>query len=127
MTDRQTSLTQAVQRYLDLCQDNDLSRFDRVFRPTAQLHGFVDGVLKKSTAAEFRDGFLSRPSPMSQGSPRADEILLMDFASDTQAMTKLRLRINNTVYVDYLTWHRVDGDWLVTAKGFHIETTNAAA
>jgi hypothetical protein len=126
MTDRQTSLMQAVQRYLDLCQDNDRSRFDRVFRPTAQLHGIVDGALKKSTAAEFRDGFLSRPSPISQGSQRADEILLVDFASDTQAMTKLRLRINNTVYVDYLTWHRLDGEWLITAKGFHIETTRAA-
>lgn len=126
MTDRQTSLTQAVQRYLDLCQDNDLARFDTVFRPTAQLHGFVDGVLKKSTAAEFRDGFLSRPSPISQGSPRADEILLMDFASDSQALVKVRLRINNAVYVDYLTWHRVDGEWLITSKGFHIETTNAA-
>lgn len=127
MTDhRQASLTQAVQRYLDLCQDNDLSRFDRVFRPTAQLHGFVDGTLRKTTAAEFRDGFLSRPSPISQGALRADEILLMDFASDTQAMTKLRLRINDTIYVDYLTWHRVDGEWLITAKGFHIETTRAA-
>jgi hypothetical protein len=41
-------------------------------------------------------------------------------------MTKLRLRINNTVYVDYLTWHRLDGEWLITAKGFHIETTSAA-
>src|SRR5262249_14487556 len=110
-----------------LCQDNDLSRFDQVFRPTAQLHGFVDGVLKKSTAAEFRDGFLSRPSPISQGASRADEILLMDFASDTQAIAKLRLRINNTIYVDYLPWHRVDGECLITAKGFHIETTNAAA
>jgi len=50
-------------------------------------------LLKRSTAAEFRDGFLSRPSPISQGAPRADEILLMDFASDSQAMTKLRLRI----------------------------------
>lgn len=126
MADRQTSLMQAVQRYLDLCQDNDRSRFDRVFQPTAQLHGVVDGALKKSTAAEFRDGFLGRPSPISLGSPRADEILLVDFASDTQAMTKLRLRINDTVYVDYLTWHRVDGEWLITAKGFHIETTRAA-
>ena len=90
------------------------------------MHGFVGGVLRKSTAAEFRDGFLSRPSPVSQGSPRADEILLMDFASDTQAMTKLRLRINNAIYVDYLTWHRVDDEWLITSKGFHIETTNAA-
>lgn len=126
MTDRHATLAQAIQRYLDLCQDNDISRFDRVFRPTAQLHGFVEGALKKTTAAEFRDGFLSRPSPVSQGSKRAEEILLMDFASDTQAMTKLRLRINDTIYVDYLTWHRVDGEWLITAKGFHIETANAA-
>jgi hypothetical protein len=33
-------LTQAVQRYFDLMYDSDVTRFDRVFRASAQLHGF---------------------------------------------------------------------------------------
>ena len=40
------SLTAAVQRYFDLMYDGDTSRFDRVFRPTAQLHGLRDGKIR---------------------------------------------------------------------------------
>ena len=26
-----------------------------------------------------------------------------------------------TRFIDYLTWHRIDGRWLITSKGFHLE------
>ena len=38
------SLTQAIHRYFDLIHDGDTSRFDSVFRATAQLHGLWDGL-----------------------------------------------------------------------------------
>lgn len=53
---------------------------------------------------------------------REDEILFIDFASTTQAMTKVRVRVNTMVFVDHLTWHRIDGTWLITSKGFHVES-----
>lgn len=31
------------------------------------------------------------------------------------------LRISTMVFVDYLTWHCIDGRWLITSKGFHLE------
>ena len=48
----------------------------------------------------------------------------MDFASPTQALVKVRVRINKTVYVDHLTYHRVDGEWLISSKGYHVEHTD---
>ena len=45
----------------------------------------------------------------------------MDFASPTQALVKVRVRIDTLLYLDYLSYHRVDGAWLITAKSFHIE------
>jgi hypothetical protein len=36
-------LLRAVREYFDLMYDSDVSRFDRVFRPTAQLHWILDG------------------------------------------------------------------------------------
>jgi hypothetical protein len=24
-------------------------------------------------------------------------------------------------FIDHLTWHRIDGKWLITSKGFHLE------
>ena len=119
------ALSEAVQRYFDLHYDSDLTRFSSVFCPTAQLHGLRDGRLAVLSARGYRDLMASRPSPRSQNAPRQDEILLVDFASLCQALVKLRLRVNATVYVDYLTYHRVEGTWLVTGKGFHVETTAA--
>ena len=34
-------LLAAVERYFALMYDNDVSRFDQVFAPSAQLHGFA--------------------------------------------------------------------------------------
>jgi len=114
-------LTDAVQRYFDLMYDSDVTRFDRVFRPSAQLHGFRDGQMTVWPAATFKDIIAGRPSPKSQHAPREEEILLVDFASADQALVKVRLRINTVVFVDHLSYHRVDGDWLITAKAFHVE------
>ena len=117
-------LTQAVQRYFDLMYDGDTSRFDRVFRTTAQLHGLRDGKMAMFTAQGYKELTAGRPSPKSLNAPREEEILLMDFASPTQALVKVRVRINKTVYVDHLTYHRVDGEWLISSKGYHVERTD---
>jgi hypothetical protein len=120
------TLVEAVQRYFDLMYDCDTSRFDRVFRSTAQLHGFREGKMAMWPAAEYKAILAGRSSPKSLKAPRQEEILLMDFASHTQALVKVRVRINATVFVDYLTYHRIDGEWLITAKGYHVERTEPA-
>ncbi len=115
------ALLVSVQDYFELMHDCDLSRFDRVFAPTVQLHGFRDGAMVCWSAQAYRDILAKRQSPKSLGAPRADEILLIDVAAATQAFVKVRVRITATIFVDYLTWHRIDGRWLITAKGFHLE------
>jgi len=116
------ALRQAVKRYFDLMYDSDVSRFDRVFQPTAQLHGIRNGEMRMLTAQAYRDALTHTPSPRSQNARREEELLLMDVASPNQAMVKVRVRIKAIVYVDYLSYHRVDGDWLITSKAFHVES-----
>ena len=38
-----------------------------------------------------------------------------------QALVKVRVRIDDVLFVDYLSYHLIGGAWLVTAKSFHIE------
>ena len=121
------TLPQAVQRYFDLMYDADVSTFDRVFYPTAQLHGLGDGKMRLLTAQAYREVLASTPSPKSMRANREEAILLLDFTSPDQALAKVRVRINTIVYVDYLNYHRVDGEWLVSAKSFHVESNAAAA
>ena len=115
------SLLDAVERYFDLMFDGDVSRFSDVFAPSAQLHGLRDGSLRRLTAPEFKNALATGPSPKSKNAPRLQEVLLVDFASPTQAMVKVRVRIDALLYLDYLAWHCIDGAWLITAKSFHIE------
>ena len=117
-----TTLRAALQRYLDLMYDCDVSRFDDVFAPTVQLHGFRDGVMQCWPAAVYRGILGNRQSPKSLGAPREDSLVLLDFASPTQALTKVRVRIAHMMFVDYLTWHRIEDMWLITSKGFHLES-----
>jgi hypothetical protein len=116
-------LLEAVQKYFDLMYDCDTSRFDQVFAATVQLHGYRDGQMVAWPAQVYRDILDKRQSPKSVNAVRTDEILLVDFSSTTQAFTKVRVRVNTMQFVDYLTWHRIDGKWLITSKGFHVESS----
>ncbi len=121
MPDRSTcqSLIDAVERYFELMFDNDVSRFDQVFASSAQLHGLRDGKLRLLAAHEYKNALATGPSPKSRNAPRQQEILLVDFASPTQAMVKVRVRIDTLLYLDYLSYHCINGVWLITAKSFH--------
>jgi hypothetical protein len=114
-------LSEAVQRYFDLMYDCDVSKFDQVFYPTSQLHGFREGKMTMWTASEYKAVLAKRESPKSLGAPRDEAILLLDVASDTQAFVKAKVRINTSVFIDYLTFHKIEGSWKITSKGYHLQ------
>ena len=123
MPDRPTchSLLDAVERYFDLMFDSEVSRFDHVFASSAQLHGLRDQNLRVLSAQDYKKALASGPSPKSRNAPRQQEILLVDFASPTQAVVKVRVRIDAQLYLDYLSYHRINNAWLITAKSFYVE------
>jgi len=121
------SLLDAVERYFDLMFDSEVSRFDQVFASSAQLHGLRDQNLRLLSAQEYKNALASGPSPKSRNAPRHQEILLVDFASTTQAVVKVRVRVDTLLYLDYLSYHRINDVWLITAKSFHVEHRYEAA
>lgn len=129
MTDRLTtqSLLDAVECYLDLMFDNDVTRFDQIFASSAQLHGLRDGNLRLLPAADYKAMLASTPSPKTKGAPRDQEVLLVDFAAPNQAMVKVLVRIDTIWYCDYLSYHRIGNAWFITAKSFHVARRLEAA
>jgi Putative lumazine-binding len=115
------TLVEAVERYFELMYSADVGLFDRVFAQSAQLHGLRDASLRLLTGADYRKLLAENPSPKSKSAPRVEEILLVDFASPSQALVKVRVRIDTVQYVDYLSFHLIKGSWLITAKSFHVE------
>jgi hypothetical protein len=115
------ALGAALERYFNLMYDCDVAHFDRVFAATAQLHGFREGKMTCWGAAQYKEILAGRTSPQASGAPREQQILLLDFTSSTQALAKVRVRINDMYFVDYLSYHKVAGAWLVTSKAYHRE------
>ncbi|MEQ8661142.1 MAG: nuclear transport factor 2 family protein [Gammaproteobacteria bacterium] len=114
-------MSDAVEKYFDLMYDCDVSRFDQVFAPTAQLHGFREGEMSCWPAAQYKEVLAGRTSPKAQGAPRETQVLMLDFTCDNQALAKVRVRIGDMYFVDYLSYHKIDGTWLVTSKAYHRE------
>lgn len=114
-------LIEAVQLYLDLMYDCDVGKFDRVFCSSSQLHGFREGKMTCWPAAQYKEVLAARKSPKALGSPREEQILLLDLASPTQALAKVRVRINDMVFVDYLSYHKIGSAWTITSKAYHRE------
>ena len=115
-------LSDALQRYFNLMYDCDVSHFDLVFASTAQLHGFREGQMNCWPAAQYKQVLAGRTSPKTLGAPRDEQILLLDFSSASQALAKVRVQINDMVFVDYLSYHKIEGRWLVTSKAYHRES-----
>ncbi len=115
---RMNALTDAVQLYLDVMHDGDLEKFDRVFHPTSQLHGWRDGAPVCWPIARYREMTAGRPSAKASGAPREEAILAIDMASDRSAMVKVRVRTATAVFVDYLAFALIDGRWQITGKQF---------
>jgi hypothetical protein len=120
-TSARQALFAAVDAYFETMFDADLERFDRLFAPTAMLHGLRDGALRVLTAADYRSLLASNLSPKAKNAPRQQEILLVDVAAPEQALVKVRVRIGQVLYLDYLCFHRVGDAWRLTAKSFHVE------
>jgi hypothetical protein len=55
------------------------------------------------------------------GSPRQQKIVRVEESSPAMAAAKVRVRIGQTCFLDHLILHRLDGQWLVTSKAFHVE------
>jgi hypothetical protein len=115
-------LLAAVQRYFDLMYDCDVSKFARVFWTTAQLHGLRNGAMTVWPYETYKDVLSKRESPKAQNAPREEKVLLVDFASGSQALVKVRVRIGATHFIDYLTYHLIEGEWLITSKAYHVDS-----
>ena len=114
-------LTEAVQLYLDLMYDCDVGKFDRVFCSTSQLHGFREGKMTCWPAAQYKEVLAGRKSPKALGSPREEQVLLLDLRlADPGARQGARAHQRHALRrLPLLPQDR--RAWLITSKAYHRE------
>ena len=111
-------LADAAEYYLDMLYACDSAMVDGIFHPQAQLCTFESGKLIFRSVEDYKDVLRLRTSPKSQGAAREDELITIDIATATQSLIKIKARVNDMVFVDYLTLIRLDQGWRIVSKTY---------
>ncbi|MFM0169344.1 nuclear transport factor 2 family protein [Paraburkholderia sediminicola] len=124
--EKMPELVEAVDLYFQALHECDLDKFDRVFHTSCSLFDMDDGKLTVVPIADYRRVIAERVSPMSKGQKRDDALISADFLSTDIAVTKVRLRIHDKVFIDHLNWAYVNGSFVIVAKLWHDISTGSA-
>jgi hypothetical protein len=108
-----------VGQYFDLLYTCDLDLFGQVFDPAAHLYGLNAGDVVVWPADHYRQILAGRDSPRKLGSHREEAILHIDIASPTQASAKVKVRINQMVFIDDLSFLKLKQGWRIVSKTYH--------
>lgn len=112
------ALADATQYYLDMLYACDADMVDRIFHAHAQLCTIENGVAVFRSVEEYKGVLRARVAPRSRGAPRADEPITFDVATPSQAFIKVKVRINDMVFIDYLTLFRFAEGWRIVSKTY---------
>jgi hypothetical protein len=123
---RSAELLGAVDVYFRALHTCDVELLDSVFHPASSLFDGDEGTITVDPYPAWREVVANRPSPASVGQDRDDEIIVVDWLSDTAAMVRVRLRVLDSIFVDQLSF--VDGPdgWRIVAKVWHLESIIAS-
>jgi hypothetical protein len=95
----------------------DVERLAATFHPRAILGGEIKGEPYYKTVTEYLDGVRNRKSPSALREPFAMEVTSVEVHGEI-ALAKARLRMLGNDYVDFLSFVREGGRWLIVAKVF---------
>jgi hypothetical protein len=110
----------AAENYFQFVYDPTSKVFEEIFHEDCKIQGMRGGRLEILSSSEYKKLVAGRASPASRQSPRDEGVLsLINIAADLAAAT-VRVRIGDTIFIDHLVFHAIDGRWLITSKTFHV-------
>jgi len=115
----ETAVREALSFYIQGHATGDREIMARAFHPEAHLT-FVepDGFLRTISLEQFLSGFSGRPAP--DEDQRIRTIEWVDVGGTT-AVGKIILDYPTVHFVDYMSLHKVDGEWKIVHKSYHRE------
>ena len=120
MSDEQ-QIKETVQTYFDCMYESSAEKTHAAFHPNAKITGYLEDGLHEMSVAEFA-GLVSsqQPSAKEIGEAARLDIISIDIAGDT-AVTRVRDDYLGMTFLDTLSLLRVDGQWSIYNKLFHVE------
>ena len=120
MSDEQ-QIKETVQTYFDCMYESSAEKTHAAFHPNAKITGYLEDGLHEMSVAEFA-GFVSsqQPSAKEKGEAARLDIISIDIAGDT-AVTRVCDDYLGMTFLDTLSLLRVEGQWSIYNKLFHVE------
>lgn len=107
----------AVQHYLDGHATGDSVHHRMVFHPESRLFWIQDGKLTTRTSDDYIAGARGRPAP--DENRRHRRIAFVD-VTGTAAVARVELDYPGAFITDYFTLLKLDGEWRIMNKIFHV-------
>ena len=120
MSDEQ-QIKETVQTYFDCMYESSAEKTHAAFHPNAKITGYLEDGLHEMSVVEFA-GLVSsqQPSAKEKGDAARLDIISIDIAGDT-AVTRVRDDYLGMTFLDTLSLLRVEGQWSIYNKLFHVE------
>jgi hypothetical protein len=111
-------IKELLQIYFDVGYDGDGEGMRRVFHDAAHLYlRGEDGELVDWDLDTFVGIVSSNPPGASEnGYPRYDEVISIDFTGEHTAVARVKVRVQDTLYTDILSFLRLGDKWGIIAK-----------
>ena len=113
-------IAQTIQHYFDGMYYRDLARLRKAFHPQAYLFGYRQEECLHISADEWFKMVESRPVPADSGEPYDMRIIATD-ATGAVATVKVADLYQGLRFTDYLTLLKMDENWVIVNKAFHID------
>lgn len=95
--------------------EGDLEKLSSAFHPGTLLFGDVKGQPYAKTLDQYLDGVKNRQSPKDSGQPFKGEIIKIQVVNSI-AIAEVKVRMYAFHYHEFLSFHRIDGKWLLVNK-----------
>ena len=119
--DNKTKIEKIIKLYFDSMYHSNAQLVKAVFHPAAKITGYVEDKLEEMNTNEFAK-FVGeqKPSPADKNDPELLEIVSIDIAGKT-AVALVRDHHLGVTYLDTLSFLKIDTNWVIYNKLFHIE------
>jgi len=110
-----------IQVYFDSLSESSREKVCEAFHPSGKVTGYLEDGLHEMSRDEFADLVASlQPSPHESGQKLHADVLSVDIMGET-AVAKVRDEYIGMMFIDTLSFIKVEGSWSIYTKLFHIE------
>ena len=121
MDDKQ-KIESGVQLYFDSMYESSPEKVRQAFHPDAKITGYLQGKLSEMNVEGFASFVESQnPSPKEKGDEIFLEIVSCDISGST-ASVRVRDAYIGLVFLDTLSFLKVNDQWVIYNKLYHVES-----